>query len=391
MIILPKIRGYVCVTAHPRGCAAHVDDQVRRVEQLAASGPKKVLILGCSTGYGLATRVTAAFGYGANTLGVCFERPPSDEKPASAGWYNTCALEAKARQRGLYAQSINGDAFSQEIKNQVVATLSKDMRPVDLVVYSLAAPVRTDSKTGIVYRSVLKPVGRPFEGKTLDTDRHKVTTVLLDPATPEEIEATQKVMGGEDWADWITTLSAAGLLAKKVKTVAYSYIGPEITFPIYRNGTIGLAKNHLERTAKHIQGLLAGLQGHAFVSINKALVTQASSAIPVVPLYVSLLYKVMKEKGLHEDCLAQIKRLFVTHLYAPGGPSFDLEGRIRMDNWELRGDVQEAVHRIWPTLTTENLDDLTDYKGYREAFLQLFGFSWAGIDYSIPSEVLAGH
>lgn len=385
MTIQPKIRGFVCVTAHPTGCAAHIQDQQRRLSGLSQeSGPKKVLVLGCSTGYGLSSRLTAALGYKADTFGVYFERPPSAQKPASAGWYNNWALEQEARKQGLYAESLNGDAFSKEIKEQTLKHIAQNMGPIDLVIYSLAAPRRTDPDTQEVYKSVLKPVGAPFTSKTLNTDKDQVTTVNLEAASQEDIEATRKVMGGEDWALWMQALQEAKLLAPGAKTVAYSYIGPELTFPIYKNGTIGLAKKHLEQTAKALQKQLAPSGAQAWVAINKCIVTQASSAIPVVPLYASILYKVMKEKGIHEDALDQIKRLFSTQLYSPQGPKLDEEGRIRMDDLELRQDVQEAIAALWPQIETENLRSLSDYSGYQEAFLQLFGFNWPGVDYDQP-------
>lgn len=384
VVIEPKIRGFVCVTAHPKGCVAQIEDHKNRLKGITpeVAGPQRVLILGSSTGYGLASRTTAALGYAASTFGVFFERPPAEDKPASAGFYNNYALEQEARKQGLYAESFNGDAFSKEVKDQVIERISKEMGPLDLVVYSLASPRRTDPITGEVYKSALKPIGEAFESKSLDTDKHRVTTVQLEAASNEEIEATRKVMGGEDWELWIQALEAANLLAPGVKVVAYSYMGPQITFPIYRNGTIGMAKNHLEHTAKVLEERLAPVQGHAWVALNKAIVTQASSAIPVVPLYVSLLYKVMKQKGIHEDALDQIKRLFTTQLYAAQGPSVDAQGRIRMDDLELRPDVQEAVVALWNEVNTENLESLSDYDGYKKAFFQLFGFDWPGVDYA---------
>lgn len=383
MIIKPRIRGFVCITAHPEGCAQHVRQQIEVVRKQGPikDGPKKVLILGASTGYGLATRITAAFGSGAATLGVFFERPSADGKPASAGWYNTAAVEQLAHAEGLYAKSINGDAFSDEIKKQVIDTIKADLGQVDLVVYSLAAPRRTDPVTGEVYKSTLKPIGAPFTANNLDTDRKRVEPITIQPATEEEIQGTVKVMGGEDWERWMEMLDAAGVLAEGVTSIAYDYIGPEVTWPVYHGGTIGQAKKHIRKTAERIDALLKLRRGQAFISVNKAVVTQASSAIPVVPLYISILFKVMKEKGLHEDTIEQIDRLFRTHLYNGCAPTFDDEGRVRLDDWEMREEVQAAVKAAWPMVTTETIDELTDFAGYQENFLRLFGFGLEGVDY----------
>lgn len=383
MIIKPKVRGFVCVTSHPAGCAAHVQEQIDYVLKKGALPdlPKRVLVIGASTGYGLASRITAAFGGTAATLGIFFERPSENGKPASAGWYNSAAFERAAHAAGLYAKSINGDAFSDEIKRQTIATIQADLSQVDCVIYSLASPRRTNPKTGLTSKSVLKPIGAPFTAKTVDTDKGLVTDISIEPASEAEIADTVAVMGGEDWEMWIDALSEAGLLAEGATTVAYSYIGPTLTWAIYRNGTIGRAKADLEASAKKIADKLALQNGRAFVSINKALVTQASSAIPVVPLYISLLYKVMKEKNLHEGCIEQIYRLFGERLYHGAAPQWDAEGRIRIDDWEMRPEVQEAVAGLWAKVTTENLPELSDIQGYRAEFLKLFGFGLPGIDY----------
>lgn len=385
MIVKPRIRGFVCITSHPDGCAAHVKEQIEITKQAGelAGGPKKVLVLGASTGYGLSSRISAAFGSGADTLGVFFERPSDKGRPASAGWYNSVAFEKAATEAGLYAKSINGDAFSDEIKAKTIEAIKADMGQVDLVIYSLASPRRVDPKDGAVYKSVLKPIGAPFSAKSVDTDKQKIIEASLEPATEEDIFNTTKVMGGEDWQLWMDALQEAGVLADGAKTVAYSYIGPEVTFPIYRNGTIGKAKEDLEKTAKILQD--KGFE--AYVSINKAVVTQASSAIPVVPLYVAVLFKVMKEKGLHEDCIEQINRLFKEKLYHGGDAILDDEGRLRVDDWEMQPEIQEAVKKIWPDVTTENLFELSDFASYQSGFLKLFGFGLDGVDYDADVEV----
>lgn len=389
MIVKPKIRGFVCVTAHPDGCAAHIEEQIRHVEAQGPinNGPKKVLILGASTGYGLATRIVSAFGCGADTLGVFFERPSTNGKPASAGWYNTVALEKAAREKGLWAKSINGDAFSDEIKEQVIQQIREHMGQVDLVVYSLASPRRTDPKTGVVHRSVLKPIGQSYTAMNLDTDKKQVEPITIEAATEEEIEGTVKVMGGEDWELWMEALHKNGLLAPGCTSVAYDYIGPEITWPVYTNGSIGAAKKHLRASAQRIDSLLKLDRGRAFISVNKAVVTQASSAIPVVPLYISILFKVMKEKGLHEDCIQQIDRLFRTEMYHGSALDFDDAGRVRMDDWEMRPEIQEAVKQIWPQVSNDTIDELTDFNGYQENFLKLFGFGLPGVAYDQPTEI----
>lgn len=386
MIIEPKVRGFICTTAHPVGCAASVEEQISHVESkgLIANGPKKVLILGSSQGFGLATRIVSAFGSNADTLGVFFEKPSIGGKPASAGWYLNAALEAKATAKGLYYKSMNGDAFSDEAKLKVIETIKAEMGQVDLVVYSLAAPRRNDPRSGRAYQSTLKPRIAPYSNKTVNTQTGEVSMVTIDTATPDDVENTVGVMGGEDWKFWIEDMAAAGVLAQGCRTVAYSYIGPDITYPVYRNGTIGAAKDHLEQTAHELDAFLQEkLSGRAFVSVNKALVTQASSAIPVIPLYISLLYKVMKEKDCHEGCIEQIDRLFRERLYtADGQVPVDEIGRIRVDDWELRPDVQAAVKEVWEIAETSNFKEVADYEGYREDFLRLFGFGLSGVDYS---------
>ncbi|MDP0501443.1 MAG: trans-2-enoyl-CoA reductase family protein [Verrucomicrobiota bacterium JB022] len=388
MIIKPRIRGFVCITAHPEGCAQHVRDQIAVVRGNGPikDGPKKVLVLGASTGYGLSTRIVSAFGSDAATLGVFFERPAGNGKPASAGWYNSVAFEEEAKKEGLYAKSINGDAFSDEVKQQVIETIKADLGQVDLVIYSLAAPRRTDPVTGETYRSTLKPIGKPFTANNLDTDKKQIQPVTIEPATEEEIEGTVKVMGGEDWERWMQQLEAAGVLADGCTSIAYDYIGPEVTWPVYHEGTIGAAKQHLRDTAQRIDAQLKVNRGRAFISVNKAVVTQASSAIPVVPLYVSILFKVMKEKGTHEDTIEQIDRLFRTQAYNGAALDFDDEGRVRMDDWEMREEVQQAVREIWPHVTTETIDTHTDFAGYQENFLRLFGFGLKGVDYDAEVE-----
>ena len=388
MIIKPRVRGFVCVTSHPAGCAAHVQEWIDLVKSRGPipSGPKRVLVIGASTGYGLASRITAAFGSGAATLGIFFERPCEEGRLATPGWYNSIAFTRAARAAGLYATNINGDAFSDDIKKQAIERIRADMGQVDLVVYSLASPRRTHPRTGVVHKSCIKPIGAPYTNKTVDTDKGIVSEITVEPATDAEVADVVAVMGGEDWEMWIDALRDAKLLAPGAQSVAYSYIGPEVTWPIYKNGTIGVAKNDLERAGKAIDAKLTAAGGRAFVSINKALVTQASSAIPVVPLYISILYKIMKEKGTHEGCIEQIQRLFATEMYAPKGPTFDAGGRARVDDLEMKPDVQAAVVAIWPKVTTESLGELTDIAGYREEFLKLFGFGFPGIDYDAEAE-----
>ena len=384
MIIEPKIRGFVCITAHPEGCAKKVADEITIAKASSIeSGPKKVLVIGASTGYGLSSRITAAFSCEASTLGVFFERPSSNGKPASAGWYNTVAFENEATAAGLYAKSINGDAFSNEIKEEVIQTIKEDWGTVDCVIYSLASPRRTDPTTGNTYKSCLKPIGSSFSNTSLDTNKGLVESVSIEPANEEDIKNTIKVMGGEDWELWMEALSNAGVLNEDTKTVAYSYIGPEVTWPVYKNGTIGTAKLDVERASRAIHEKY-GIE--AYVSVNKAVVTQASSAIPVVPLYISILFKIMKAKGTHEGCIEQIVRLFKDRLYE-GELNLDSEGRIRVDDWEMDPDIQAEVASIWPSVTTDNLREVSDFDAYQKEFLELFGFGLEGIDYSQDVEV----
>lgn len=385
MIIKPKIRGFICTTSHPDGCAKNVQSQIDYVKsQPALKNPaKKVLVIGSSTGYGLASRIVPAFGGGADTLGVFFEKPGSETRPGSAGWYNAVAFEEAAKKEGLYAKSFNGDAFSNEMKQTVIDTIKADLGQVDMVVYSLASPRRTDPNTGETYRSVLKPIGENYTNKTLNTDKAQVEEVSIDPANQEEIDHTTKVMGGEDWKMWIDALSEAGVLADGFKTVAYSYIGPKVTWPIYTDGTIGTAKKDLDNTVASLNSEFGAET--AVVSVNKALVTQASSAIPVVPLYISLLYKVMKEKDIHEGCIEQIHRLFATH-YGDQSAVLDEDSRVRIDDWEMREDVQAEVDALWEKVNTENLKEISDFEGYQTEFLKLFGFGLEGVDYTAESD-----
>lgn len=381
MIIKPKIRGFICTTAHPEGCKVHVNRQIEYARNhRLPKGASKVLVIGASTGYGLASRIAASFGMGADTVGVFLERPASGDRTATAGWYNTAAFEQAARQAGFFAQSINGDAFSDETKQATIDLVREKLGKVDLIVYSIASPRRTDPKTGITYSSVLKPIGQAYTNKTVNVQTGVVSDITVEPATPEEIEHTVKVMGGEDWALWMDALAKADLLADGVVTLAYSYIGPDVTHAIYRDGTIGRAKDDLEHTARILSERLKPYNGKAYVSVNKALVTQSSSAIPIVPLYMSLLFKTMKEKGLHEGCIEQMVRLF-GRLYQDGPVPTDEQGRIRLDDWELREDVQQEVAAKWPQVTTENLPELGDLEQYRQDFLHLFGFGFDEVDY----------
>lgn len=386
MIIAPRIRGFICLTAHPQGCEQNVVNQINYVKSKGAiAGPKRVLVIGASTGFGLASRITSAFGSDASTIGVYFEKPPAPGKTASPGWYNTAAFETKAQEAGLYAKSINGDAFSDEIKQKTLDLIKADLGQIDLVIYSLASPRRTHPKTGVVYNSVLKPIGQGFTNKTVDFHTGVVTDISIQPANEEEIENTVAVMGGEDWGFWIEDLKAAGLLAEGATTVAYSYIGPSVTEAVYRKGTIGRAKDDLEATAFQITEKLKDLNGKAYVSVNKALVTQASSAIPVIPLYISLLYKVMKAKGTHEGCIEQIQRLFQDRLYTGAAIPTDEKGRIRVDDLEMDAVTQAEVAELWAGISTESLPELGDLAGYKHDFLNLFGFDVAGVDYEVET------
>jgi enoyl-[acyl-carrier protein] reductase/trans-2-enoyl-CoA reductase (NAD+) len=387
MIIAPKIRGFICTTAHPQGCARHVAEQIAVVKQrgINAQGPKKVLVIGASTGYGLSSRIAAAFGSNAATIGVFFEKPAEADRCGTAGWYNSAAFEKEAAAAGLYARSFNGDAFSDAMKAEVCAAIKKDLGQVDCVIYSLASPRRTDPKTGETYKSALKSIGEPYTNKNLNTTSGVVDELTIQPAEGDDVAHTVAVMGGEDWQMWIDALLAENLLAPGTQTVAYSYIGPELTWPIYKNGTIGAAKEDVERTQRALDEKLAPLGGKAWVSVNKALVTQASSAIPVVPLYISLLYKVMKADGTHEDTIEQMDRLFRERLYN-GNPQPDEAGRIRVDDWEMAPAVQALVAERWQQVSTENLADLADFEGYQSSFLRLFGFGLKGVDYAAETD-----
>ena len=370
------------MTSHPKGCEKNVLNQIEFVKSNGhIEGPKNVLVIGASTGFGLASRITSAFGSNAATIGVFFEKAPQEGKTASPGWYNSAAFQQEAKKAGLYAKSINGDAFSTEVKNKTIDLIKSDLGKVDLVIYSLASPVRTHPETGVTHRSVLKPIGDTFTSKTVDFHSGVVSNITIEPCTEEDINNTVAVMGGEDWEMWIDALIQADALSNHATTIAYSYIGPSLTEAVYRKGTIGKAKNDLEARAFKIADKLKDIDGEAYVSVNKALVTQASSAIPVIPLYISLLYKTMKEKGIHEGCIEQIQRLFEARLFSNGGIPTDEEGRIRIDDLEMREDVQEAVAALWQQATTESLPEIGDLNGYKQDFLNLFGFGFEGVDY----------
>jgi enoyl-[acyl-carrier protein] reductase / trans-2-enoyl-CoA reductase (NAD+) len=389
-IIKRRSRGFICVNAHPEGCRRNVERWIAGVKGKMPGGqntPKNVLVIGASTGYGLASRIAAAWGYGAKTLGVFFERPPEGDKTATAGHYNTVALHSIAKADGLFAASVNGDAFSDEIKRATAEIICKQMAPLDLVIYSLASPKRADPDTGVIYNSVLKPVGEPFTNRTIELDSGKVTNVTLQPATEAEIADTIKVMGGDDWRRWMKMLGDEKLLAPGARTLAYTYIGPKITWPMYRDGTIGRAKKDLERAALDLDSALANqVGGNAWISVNKAVVTQASSAIPVLPLYLSLLPKVMKQKNLEEGPLEQMRRMFTDFLCTGSPPKLDAARRVRLDDREMRDDVQAEVAALWPQVTTENLREITDFTGFQRDFRNLFGFEIEGVDYDQPIE-----
>ena len=384
MVVEPRVKDYICTTAHPVGCAENIKNQIKYVKaQPRVDGPKKVLVIGASTGYGLASRIAVAFGYGADTLGVMFEKESNGRRTATAGFYNTRAFEEEAKKDGLYAKSINGDAFSLEIKQQVIDTIKADMGKVDMVIYSLAAPRRV-TPDGHKYTSVLKTVGEEYTNKTLVLKDNTVTMAHIPAATEEEIENTIKVMGGEDWIDWMQALSDAGVLADHVTTVAYSYIGPKITFPIYAEGSIGMAKKDLYKSSDIINEKFANVS--SYVAINKALVTQSSAAIPVVPLYITLLYKQMKAKGVHEGCIEQMARLFLDKM--AGEVETDENGFVRMDDWEMADDIQEAVAKNWDAVTSENVKELADIDGYWDEFYKMFGFKIDGVDYSADVDIM---
>lgn len=382
MKIEPRMRGFICLTAHPEGSAKNIKNQIQYVQSKGIiDGAKKVLVIGASTGFGLASRITSAFGCNAATIGVFFEKPPTEGRTASPGWYNSAAFENEAKAANLYAKSINGDAFSNEIKQQTIDLIKADLGQIDLVIYSLASPVRLHPITGVLYRSVLKPIGNTFTNKTVDFHTGNVTQVSIDPATEQDIENTVTVMGGEDWSMWIDILKKENVLAPNATTIAYSYIGPQVTEAVYRKGTIGRAKDDLEATAFTISKNLEAIGGKAYVSVNKALVTQASSAIPVIPLYIALLYKLMKAERIHEGCIEQIQRLYSQRLYTGNPVPTDDKGRIRIDDWEMRADIQQQVAQLWQEATTETLPKIGDLAGYKQDFLNLFGFGFEGVDY----------
>jgi len=391
-VIKRRSRGFICVNAHPEGCRLNVERQIAIAEQSPPRErpPRNALVIGASTGYGLASRIAAAWGYAARTLGIFFERPPDDEKTASAGYYNIVALDERAKRDGLLAADINGDAFSDECKREAIEIVRRDFAPLDLVIYSLASPRRMHPRSGLVHNSVLKPVGQPYSSRTIELDSEKVVNVTLPPANEKEIADTVAVMGGEDWRMWIEVLAKEGLLAPGVRTLAYSYIGPEMTWPIYRDGTIGRAKSDLEKTARSLDSFLSPkFGGRALVCVNKAVVTQASAAIPVVPLYLSLLIKVMNERGLEESPIEQMRRLFAGVVAVSGDPQTDEAGRLRLDDREMRTDVQAEIARLWPQVTTENLRSVTDFAGFQRQFRNLFGFEVEGVDYERPVEINA--
>jgi len=381
MIVEPKVKGFICTTAHPSGCRENVKRQIEYTKSLGKNnGPKNVLVIGASTGYGLASRISLAFGAGANTLGVMFEKEGNEKRTASAGFYNTKAFEEFAKEEGLYAKTINGDAFSRDIKNQVIDIIKEDLGQVDMVIYSIAAPRRTDEE-GITHQSVLRTTSTDFTNKSWNLKDNTISEATITPATEDEINSTVKVMGGEDWILLIDALKEAGVLKDGAVTVAYSYVGPKLTYPVYYNGTIGMAKKHLFESSLAISEKYKSSNIKAYVSVNKALVTQASSAIPIVPLYFAILYKVMKEKGIHEGCIEQTERLFREKLSLENAV-LDNEGLIRLDDWEMREDVQTEVMKIWDTIDSYNILELADIKGYWDDFYKMFGFEFDNIDYS---------
>jgi len=389
MIVQPKIRGFICTTAHPVGCAQLIKNKIDYVKSKGKieNGPKNVLVIGASTGYGFSSRIVSAFGCGAATIGVFFEKPAEGKRTATAGWYNSVAFEKEAQKDGLYAKSFNGDGFSDEIRDKVAETIKKDLGQVDLIIYSLASPRRQHPKTGKIAKSVLKPIGKSYTNTSIDLKTNKLETVSLPEATQEEIDQTVSVMGGEDWEYWINRLEADNLLADGCTTVAYSYVGPKLTKPVYRQGTIGRAKDHLEQTAQKLNKRFSKIKGRALISVNKALVTQSSSAIPFIPLYFIILSKVMKDKNVHENCIEQVDRLFRSKLYCEDPILVNDDGFIRMDNHEMNDDVQKIVHQNWDNLNQENLEGVADLKGYHKDFLNLFGFGVEGVDYDADVEI----
>ncbi|MDF2185871.1 enoyl-ACP reductase FabV [Grimontia hollisae] len=387
MIIKPKIRGFICTTTHPKGCEANVKEQIEytKAQGPIANAPKRVLVVGSSSGYGLSSRIAAAFGGGAATIGVFFEKPGTEKKPGTAGWYNSAAFDKFAKEEGLYSKSLNGDAFSDDAKKKTIELIKQDLGQIDMVVYSLASPVRKLPKTGEVVRSSLKPIGEAYRSTAVDTNKDEIIEATVEPATDQEIKDTVTVMGGEDWELWIQALSDAGVLADGCKTVAYSYIGTELTWPIYWDGALGRAKMDLDRAAAALNEKLSATGGSANVAVLKSVVTQASSAIPVMPLYIAMVFKKMREEGVHEGCMEQIYRMFSQRLYKADGsaPEVDDKNRLRLDDWELREDIQQHCRDLWPQITTENLKALTDYVEYKEEFLKLFGFGVEGVDYDV--------
>ncbi|MFH0256601.1 enoyl-ACP reductase FabV [Vibrio rumoiensis] len=385
MIIKPKIRGFICTTTHPVGCEANVKEQIAytKAQGPIANAPKRVLVVGSSSGYGLSSRIAAAFGGGASTIGVFFEKPGTEKKTGTAGWYNSAAFDKFAKEEGLYSKSLNGDAFSNEAKQKTIDLIKADLGQIDMVVYSLASPVRKMPETGEVIRSSLKPIGETYTATAVDTNKDVIIEASVEPATEQEIKDTVTVMGGEDWELWMAALAEAGVLAEGCKTVAYSYIGTELTWPIYWDGALGQAKMDLDRAAAALNEKLADLNGTANVAVLKSVVTQASSAIPVMPLYIAMVFKKMREEGVHEGCMEQIYRMFTQRLYKEDGsaPEVDDKNRLRLDDWELREDIQQHCRNLWPQVTTENLKELTDYVEYKEEFLKLFGFGVDGVDY----------
>ncbi|MGL4939657.1 enoyl-ACP reductase FabV [Shewanella sp.] len=385
MIIKPKIRGFICTTTHPVGCEANVKEQIAQTQAKGpiTNGPKKVLVVGASSGYGLSSRIAAAFGSQAATIGVFFEKPATESKPGTAGWYNSAAFDKFAKAQGLYAKSINCDAFSHEAKQKVIELIKQDLGQIDLVVYSLASPVRKLPDSGELVRSALKPIGEPYTATAVDTNKDCIIEATVEPATEQEIADTVTVMGGQDWELWMQALTDAGVLADNCKTVAYSYIGTELTWPIYWHGALGKAKMDLDRAAKALNTQLSANGGSANVAVLKSVVTQASSAIPVMPLYIAMVFKKMRQEGLHEGCMEQIYRMFSERLYRSDNakPETDSDNRLRLDDWELREDIQQHCRDLWPQVTTENLSELTDYQEYKAEFLKLFGFGIDGIDY----------
>ncbi|EKO3541379.1 trans-2-enoyl-CoA reductase family protein [Vibrio fluvialis] len=385
MIIKPKIRGFICTTTHPVGCEANVKEQIAytKAQGPIKNAPKRVLVVGSSSGYGLSSRIAAAFGGGAATIGVFFEKPGTDKKPGTAGFYNAAAFDKLAHEAGLYAKSLNGDAFSNEAKQKAIELIKQDLGQIDLVVYSLASPVRKMPETGELVRSALKPIGETYTSTAVDTNKDVIIEASVEPATEQEIEDTITVMGGQDWELWMQALEEAGVLAEGCKTVAYSYIGTELTWPIYWDGALGRAKMDLDRASAALNAKLAAKGGSANVAVLKSVVTQASSAIPVMPLYIAMVFKKMREEGIHEGCMEQIFRLFNERLYKEDGsaPETDEKNRLRLDDWELRDDIQQHCRNLWPQITSENLKELTDYELYKEEFLKLFGFGIEGVDY----------